>query len=53
MKPLLSITLLGLAGCSGSDWRQAAIADAEAAIRAQVNNPSLKFSHVQFTGDDR
>jgi hypothetical protein len=29
------------------------MSNAEAMIRAQINNPSLQFSRVQFTGDDR
>jgi hypothetical protein len=52
MRSLLVLAMLGLAACN-SDWRAQAISNAEAMIRAQVNDPSLLFSRVQFTGDDR
>jgi len=52
MKSLALLLLFMLAACSG-DWRQAAVNDAEALVRDQVKDPSLQFSRVQFTGDDR
>lgn len=44
------LVLVGLAGCGG-DWRTRAISDAETLVRQQLNDPSLKFAHVQVTGD--
>lgn len=52
MKRLLMIPLFVVAGCH-ADWRRRAVDDAEALMRQQVKNPSLKFLRVQFTGDDR
>ena len=53
MKSLLVITLISLAGCSSGngDWRAKAVNDAEALVRQQINDPSVKFVRVEFTGD--
>jgi len=50
MRCLLILPLIGLAGCNG-DWRARAVSDAETLVRQQFNDPSLKFAHVQVTGD--
>lgn len=52
MKRLVMILLLGAAGCH-ADWRAQAVNDAEQLVREQVKDPSLQFSRVQFTGDNR
>lgn len=43
--------LIGIAACTPKDWRAAAIANAEDAMRTQVNDPAAEFTHVQLTGD--
>jgi hypothetical protein len=48
---MLILSLISVAGCSSGDWRANAIKDAEALVRQQLNDPSLKFAHVQFIGD--
>ena len=53
MRFWLLIPLAGLAAACASDWRANAIADAEALVRKQMDEPSLQFARVQFTGDDR
>ena len=50
MKRLTLLCCLTLAGCGG-DWRDKAVADAEAAVRAQRGDPALVFTHVEVTGD--
>jgi hypothetical protein len=50
MRCLLIFLIIGVTGCTG-DWRARAINDAEVLVRQQVNDPKLKFAHVQFTGD--
>ena len=52
MRRLLVPALIVSNACN-SDWRAQAMSGAEAMIRGQFNNPSLQFSRVQFTGDDR
>jgi hypothetical protein len=53
MRSILVLSLIGLAGCSstGRDWRAKAVNNAETLLRQQFNDPSLKFVHVQYTGD--
>lgn len=53
MRGLLVVSLVGLAGCHAIDWRAKAIDDAEALVRRQINDPTLRFAHVQYTGDGR
>ena len=50
MKRLTLLCCLALAGCGG-DWRDKAVAEAEAAVRAQRGDPALVFTHVEVTGD--
>jgi len=50
MKRPLAFALVCLAGCQ-SDWREMAVYDAEANVRQQINDSSVQFMHVQFTGD--
>ena len=50
MRYIFILSLIGLVGCSG-DWRAKAMNDAETLVRQQLNEPSLKFAHVQVTGD--
>jgi len=52
MRRLIFLALIGVTGCQ-AHWRADAVKDAEALVRKQVNNPSLQFSRVQFTGDNR
>jgi hypothetical protein len=52
MRRLIFLALIGATGCHG-DWRAQAMNDAEAMVRAQIANPTLRFTRVQFTGDDR
>jgi len=51
MRCMLALLLIGLGGCSGGDWRARAMNNAETLVRQQFSDPSLKFVHVQFTGD--
>jgi len=50
MKRLTLLCCLALAGCGG-DWRDKAVVEAEAAVRAQRGDPALVFTHVEVTGD--
>jgi hypothetical protein len=49
---LLICGLIGLAACTGGDWRAEAIANAEDKMRGEVNDPTATFKRVQFTGDN-
>jgi len=44
--------LVVLSGCGG-DWRATARAQAEDIVKDALHDPSLKFSHVQVTGDEQ
>lgn len=50
MRCISILPLIVLAGCNG-DWRAKAMSDAEILVRQQLDNPSIKFAHVQVTGD--
>ena len=50
-KLLLFCGLIGLAACTGQDWRGQAIANAEDKMRTEVNDPMATFKSVQITGD--
>jgi hypothetical protein len=49
----LICSCLALSACDGQDWRARAIADAEARMRTEVNDPSARFAQVQVTGNSR
>jgi hypothetical protein len=51
MRGSLLLLALGCAACQKGDWRQAAIANAEQAIRAESGDPQATFSAVEVTGD--
>ncbi len=50
MRRLLIFLIIGLTDALAIGER-GEINDAEALVRQQVNDPKLKFAHVQFTGD--
>lgn len=52
MKRLVTMFLLAAAACH-ADWRAQAVSEAEQLVREQVKDPSIQFSRVQFTGDNR
>ena len=52
MKRFLLLVLITLGACQ-ADWRTQEVKDAEALMRDQLKDPSVEFSRVQFTGDDR
>ncbi len=53
MNKLMILLLLGMAGCGAADedWQAKAMTDAQEMVRAQVKDPDLRFSRVQYTGD--
>jgi len=53
MRRTVIILLVGAAAGCHSDWRAQAVRDAEQLVRQQMKDPSLQFSRVQYTGDDR
>lgn len=52
MKRLIAIVFIAATGCH-RDWQADAMSDAETLVREQVKDPSLQFSGLQFTGDNR
>lgn len=52
MRRLMMLAILALGACHWG-WKDHAIQSAEDMVRQQVGDPSLKFSRVEFTGDDR
>jgi hypothetical protein len=52
IRTLILLSLVALAGCQ-VDWRAQAINNAKRLVREEVRNPSMEFTRVQFTGDNR
>ena len=52
MRRLMMLAILALGACHWG-WKDHAIQSAEDMLRQQVGDPSLKFSRVESTGDDR
>ncbi|HEY1605453.1 MAG TPA: hypothetical protein VGF77_07615 [Allosphingosinicella sp.] len=52
MRRLTILAILGVAGCN-SNWRTEAINNAEAIVRTEIHDPTIKFSRVEFMGDSQ